>query len=55
MKLLKVLNAILIGIVLWIGIGLTLESFEVPPAFFMMAGYGIYPIYQFVLRAIFRD
>lgn len=48
----KCLASIWIGVGIWCVVGATLEHYGVRPMYFMLAGYWIYPIVNYIHRAI---
>ena len=46
------LIALLIGIVLWVLLGTTLDFYGVRPMYYMVTGYWIYPLFQFILEKL---
>jgi hypothetical protein len=52
MKILQVLLAIIIGLLLWTGIGATLEAYDVHSGYFMIAGFWLYPTYDWILNKL---
>lgn len=48
----KVIASIWIGVSMWCVVGAILEHYGVRPMYFMLAGYWIYPIVNYIHRAI---
>ena len=48
----NILLALLIGVVMWVLLGTTLEFYGVLPVFYMLAGYWFYPLFQYVMEKI---
>lgn len=44
----------LVGIFIWVAVGITLEHFVDKSAYFMLAGYLLYPLFDYINKAIMK-
>lgn len=43
-----------VGVGIWCAVGITLEHFGIRPMYFMLAGFWVYPLFDYINKAIMK-